>query len=88
MNPTIYNNPNINFNSTRTKKVSVRLPKWRRTIIEYCAEELQSSITDIVSRAIESYFLLKEIPNREETTQEAKDKMVQMDLFKWERERE
>ena len=82
----LYNNHNILFYTSRTKKVSVRLPVWRRTIIDYCTDHFQESISDLVSLAIDSLFILDEIPNKGQVTQKAKDKMASMRLLEFKKQ--
>ena len=81
MSTTICNNPDIYFDSSKTKKISVRLPLWRRTIIDYCSEQLHESISDLVSLAIDFLFILEEIPHKGEMSQRAKEKIARMNLM-------
>lgn len=81
MSTTICNNPDIVFDSSKPKKISVRLPLWRRTIIDYCSDEFQESISDLVSLAIDFLFILEEIPYKGEISQKAKDKFARMKLM-------
>jgi len=81
MSTRIHNNPNIYFDSSKTKKISVRLPKWRRDIIDYSSDQLQESISDLVSLAIDFLFIVGEIPHKGEMSQRAKDKLAKMNFL-------
>jgi hypothetical protein len=81
MSTTICNNPNIFFDSSKPKKISVRLPLWRRTIIDYCSDQFHLSISDLVSLAIDFLFILEEIPHKGEISQKAKEKIASMNLL-------
>jgi hypothetical protein len=81
MSTTIHNNPNLYFDSSKTQKISVRLPKWRRDIIDYSSYQLQESISDLVSLAIDFFFIVGEIPHKGEMSQRAKDKLAKMNIL-------
>jgi len=71
--------------SSCTEKLSLRLQPWRRTIVEFCAKQNKTSMTDEILKAIDLYFTDQARQNKWELTERSKDKYKQLDLFKWDK---
>jgi hypothetical protein len=77
--------PNIpkHIPSSCTEKLSLRLQPWRRTIVEFCAKQNKTSMTDEIIKAIDLYFIDQAKRNKWELAVKAKNKFIQMNLFLW-----
>jgi len=70
--------------STATERAAVRLEKWRRNILEYLAEENKTTLSDVILKSLDLYFIRKGKIRRSETTRLAKQKYEQLELWNWE----
>jgi hypothetical protein len=77
--------PNIpkHIPSSCTEKLSLRLQPWRRTIVEFCAKQNKTSMTDEILKAIDLYFIDQSRKNKWELSEKSKDKYKRLDLFNW-----
>jgi hypothetical protein len=72
-----------NKTSNSDKKISVRLQAWQRNLIDYCSENESLTITDIIKKSINSYFIQKDKPDQSLLKQMCKEKYYDLDLFSW-----
>jgi hypothetical protein len=77
--------PNIpkHIPSSCTEKLSLRLQPWRRTIVEFCAKQNKTSMTDEILKAIDLYFLDQSRKNKWELSEKSKKRFRQLDLYDW-----
>ena len=77
--------PNIpkHIPSSCTKKLSLRLQPWRRTIVEFCAKLNKTSMSDEIIKAIDLYFIDQASKNKWELTEKSKQRYLKLDLFSW-----
>jgi hypothetical protein len=77
--------PNIpeHIPSSCTDKLSLRLQPWRRTIVEFCAKNNKTSMTDEILKAIDLYFIQESKKNKWELLNRSKYKYVELDLISW-----
>jgi hypothetical protein len=85
--PTSAPNTPKHIPSSCTEKLSLRLEPWRRTIVEFCAKQNKTSLTDEILKAIDLYFLEYTKRNKWELLHRSKEKYIQMSLFDWSKER-
>ena len=77
------NSTKNNKTTNSDKKISVRLPAWQRTLIDYCSVNESLTITDIIKKSINSYFIQKDKPDQSLLKQMSKEKYYDLDLFHW-----
>jgi len=75
--------PNIpkHIPSSCTEKLSLRLQPWRRTIVEFCAKQNKTSMSEELLKAIDLYFIEATLKNKWDLTERSKQKYIQLELF-------
>lgn len=71
------------FSSFNSEKLSFRLPRWQKDIVDFISEKENINQTDVIRNSINNYFLAGCSPNKGSLKQQSKEKYVQMDLFEW-----
>jgi hypothetical protein len=69
--------------STATERAAVRLEPWRREILEYLAAENRTTLSDIILKSLDLYFIRKGKIRRSEITKLAKNKYEELELWNW-----
>jgi hypothetical protein len=77
--------PKINsrLSSFNSEKLSFRLPKWQKDIVDFVSEKEKINPTDVIRRSINNYFLYASTSSTGELRQKTKERYVQMELFDW-----
>jgi hypothetical protein len=71
---------------TCTETLSLRLEPWRRIIVEYCAAQNKTTLTQEILKAIDVHFLRSWKGGKRQEAQLAKEKFKQMNLWEWKEE--
>ena len=67
--------------STATERAAVRLEPWRRDILEFLADESKTTLSDVILKSLDLYFIRKGRIRRSETTRLAKEKYNQLQIW-------
>jgi len=74
---------NSTLSSFNTEKLSFRLPRWQKDIVDFVSEKEKLNKTDVIRNSINNYFLQASTSSKGELRQKTKERYVQMDLFEW-----
>lgn len=76
-------NENSTLSSFNSEKLSFRLPRWQKDIVDFISEKERVNQTDVIRNSINNYFLQASTSSKGELRQKTKERYVQMDLFEW-----
>jgi hypothetical protein len=79
---------NSTLSSFNSEKLSFRLPRWQKDIVDFISEKENLNQTDVIRNSINNYFLQASTYSKGELRQKTKERYVQMDLFEWAKTRE
>ena len=68
---------------TCTETLSLRLEPWRRIIVEYCAAQNKTTLTQEILKAIDVHFLRSWKGGKRQEAHLAKQKFQEMNLLHW-----
>lgn len=81
-------NQNSRLSSFNSEKLSFRLPRWQKDIVDFISVKEKLNQTDVIRNSINNYFLVGFNSNKVKLQQETKEKYVQMELFERARTRD
>lgn len=73
----------VHIPSSCTEKLSLRLEPWRRTIVEFCAKQNKTSMSEEVLKAIDLYFIQESKRHKWDLLERSKEKYLKLNLFNW-----
>jgi hypothetical protein len=76
-------NNNSRLDSLNSEKLSFRLPRWQKDIVDFVSKKESLNQTDVIRNSINNYFLQASTESKGELKQKTKERYVQMDLFEW-----
>ena len=76
-------NRNSRLSSFNSEKLSFRLPRWQKDIVDFISEKEKLNPTDVIRNSINNYFLVGCSSNKGALKQQTREKYVQMDLIEW-----
>jgi vesicle coat complex subunit len=76
-------NQNSRLSSFNSEKLSFRLPRWQKDIVDFISVKERLNQTDVIRNSINNYFLACYSSNKGALKQQTREKYVQMDLLEW-----
>ena len=71
---------------TWTETLSLRLEPWRRIIVEYCAAQNKTTLSQEILKAIDAHFLRSWKGSKRQEAHLARQKFQEMNLLQWKEE--